>query len=108
MHRGPPSGDPRQQAVSNTPTLRPPKELTLDSSGKIRAFAESAPAKAAASSGPNSVLIHQAPRALVPRLPGGRSVLTAPSRASRMNNQCSTRKHGRPATHAVTRGAGAP
>ena len=36
------------------------------------------------------------------------SVLTAPSRASWMNSQCSTRKHGRPVTHSVTRGAGAP
>jgi len=36
------------------------------------------------------------------------SVLTAPSRVSRMNNQCSTRKHGRPVTHSVTRDAGAP
>jgi hypothetical protein len=35
-------------------------------------------------------------------LTGARSVLAAPSRASGLNSQCSTRKHGRPATRSVT------
>jgi hypothetical protein len=35
-------------------------------------------------------------------------LLAAPSRASWMNSQCSTRKHGRPVTQSVTTGAGAP
>jgi hypothetical protein len=35
-------------------------------------------------------------------------VLTAASRASRMNSQCSTRKHGRPGERMPPEGAGAP
>jgi hypothetical protein len=35
-------------------------------------------------------------------------VLAAPSRASRVNSQCSTRKHGRPRRHSLRKGAGAP
>jgi hypothetical protein len=45
------------------------------------------------------------PRSAAPRRG---SVLTGRPQESEPNNQCSTRKHGRPATHAVTRGAGAP
>ena len=66
------------------------------------------PSKAAASSGPNSVLTQRVrSRARSARRRGG-GVLAARSRASWMNSQCSTRKHGRPVTHSVTRGAGAP
>ena len=66
------------------------------------------PSKAAASSGPNSVLSQRVrSRARSARRRGG-GVLAARSRASWMNSQCSTRKHGRPVTHSVTRGAGAP
>jgi len=36
------------------------------------------------------------------------SVLAAPSRASWMNSQCSTRKHGRPGERMPPEGAGAP
>src|ERR1700730_18563147 len=39
------------------------------------------------------------------RCPLKENVLTGQSQESEPNNQCSTRKHGRPATHTVTRGA---
>jgi hypothetical protein len=63
---------------------------------------------AAASSGPNSVpgtLPVACPRSVAPVK---ENVLTEQSQESEPNNQCSTRKHGRPVTHSVTRGAGAP
>ena len=66
------------------------------------------PNEATASSGPNSVLgtlSVACPRSVAPVK---ENVLTEQSQESEPNNQCSTRKHGRPATHAVTRGAGAP
>jgi hypothetical protein len=66
------------------------------------------PSKAAASSGPNSVLgapVFTGPRSAAPRR---ESVLTGPFQPREPNSQCSTRKHGRPVTHSVTRGAGAP
>jgi hypothetical protein len=66
------------------------------------------PSKAAASSGPNSVLGAQAFTPLVPRLPGGRSVLTGSSQPREPNSQCSTRKHGRPGERMPPEGAGAP
>ena len=40
--------------------------------------------------------------------PEGKSVLTESPQVRKPNSQCSTRKHGRPVTHSVTRGAGAP
>ena len=46
-------------------------------------------------------------RALVPQTPKGeRTSRAAPE--GKPNSQCSTRKHGRPVTRTVTRGAGAP
>jgi len=69
---------------------------------------ESAPTKAAASSGPNSVLTQRGGRRARSARRRGGGVLAARSRPGRMNSQCSTRKHGRPVTHSVTRGAGAP
>ena len=63
---------------------------------------------AAASSGPNSVL--GALSVVCPRsvVPVRENVLTEQRQEIEPNNQCSTRKHGRPVTHSVTRGAGAP
>jgi len=66
------------------------------------------PSKAAASSGPNSVLTQRGGRRARSARRRGGGVLAARSRPGRMNSQCSTRKHGRPVTHSVTRGAGAP
>jgi hypothetical protein len=40
--------------------------------------------------------------------PAGESVLTGNRKGHQPNSQCSTRKHGHPATRSVTRGAGAP
>ena len=79
-------------------------------SGRSRpqAVRVSALEKAAASSGPNSVLgtlVSAGPRSAAPQ---GESVLTGLLQARKPNSQCSTRKHGRPVTHSVTRGAGAP
>src|ERR1700743_3273125 len=62
----------------------------------------------AASSGPNSVpgtLSVTCPRSVAPVK---ENVLAEQSQESEPNSQCSTRKHGRPVTHSVTRGAGAP
>jgi hypothetical protein len=74
-----------------------------------RAVRVSALSEAAASSGPNSVLIQPgAPCARSADPPERESVLTAPSRASRMNSQCSTRKHGRPRRRSLRKDAGAP
>ena len=42
---------------------------------------------------------------LVPLLPVGENVLTEQPQKSGPNSQCSTRKHGRPVTHSVTRDA---
>ena len=44
----------------------------------------------------------QAIKAPVPPPSGKGSVLAAPSRAGRVNSQCSTRKHGRPASRSLT------
>ena len=48
------------------------------------------------------------PQALVPQLPRGEERTSRAAREGKPNSQCSTRKHGRPVTHSVTRGAGAP
>jgi len=85
MRRDPPSGRPRPQAAR-----------------------VSAPEKAAASSGPNSVpgvLPPAGPRSAAPRREE-RTNRVASER--KPNSQCSTRKHGRPVTQSVTTGAGAP
>jgi hypothetical protein len=85
MRQGPPSGGPCPQAVR-----------------------VGMPWKAAASSGPNSVLTQadvQVARSAVRKRAAYWPRLRGPSR---VNSQCSTRKHGRPVTHSVTRGAGAP
>ena len=47
------------------------------------------------------------PAPLVPG-PAREPVLTGKQETAEMNSQCSTRKHGRPATHPVTEGASAP
>jgi len=44
----------------------------------------------------------QAIKAPVPPPSRKGSVLAAPSRAGRVNSQCSTRKHGRPASRSLT------
>jgi hypothetical protein len=85
MRRDLPSGRPRSQAVR-----------------------VSALEKAAASSGPNSVLGTPAradPRSAAPQ---GESVLTGLRQARKPNSQCSTRKHGRPGERVSPEGAGAP
>jgi hypothetical protein len=61
--------------------------------------------EAAASSGPNSVLETLSVYLPSFRTPIRENVLTERYRESMTNSQCSTRKHGRPATQAVTRGA---
>jgi hypothetical protein len=48
------------------------------------------------------------PQALVPQLPRGEERTNRVARERKPNSQCSTRKHGRPVTRTVTRGAGAP
>jgi len=66
------------------------------------------PSKAAASSGPNSVLGAETsarPRSAAPRR---ESVLTGSPRSRKPNSQCSTRKHGRPGERMPPEGAGAP
>ncbi len=69
---------------------------------------EVSPAEAAAPSGPNSVLTQSDDPCARSASRREDRLLTAPSRPAQVNNQCSTRKHGRPVTHTVTRGAGAP
>jgi hypothetical protein len=73
---------------------RPPRRIRA-----VRARARTSqltPDTAAASSGPNSVLTQ-------PRLPADVKACRV-----RVNNQCSTRKHGRRDSHALSGGAGAP
>ena len=109
MTRGSPSGNPRHQAVLSTLILHPLEGINLPGSGKMRALAESAPwvsgcflrTQQRAHPARRSVRSFRCPAE-------AGSVLAAPSRASRVNSQCSTRKHGRPATQTVTKGANAP
>jgi len=89
--------------IRTEPCLRAPHP-----GGPSAGRASQRPSKAAASSGPNSVPgtpLSADPRSAAPRR---ESVLTGSPQARGPNSQCSTRKHGRPVTHSVTRGAGAP
>jgi hypothetical protein len=84
-----------------------PGRNCLTRSGKIRVLGESAPygcflrTQQRAHSALRSVRSFREPAE-------ARSVLTAPSRAGSVNNQCSTRKHGRPRRHSLRKDAGAP
>jgi hypothetical protein len=89
--------------IRTEPCLRAPQP-----GGPSAGRASQRPSKAAASSGPNSVL---------GVVPSARPSFRSPPKGERTNrvaserkpnSQCSTRKHGRPVTHSVTRGAGAP
>ena len=89
--------------IRTEPCLRAPHP-----GGPLAGRTSQRPSKAAASSGPNSVLgapVFTGPRSAAPRR---ESVLTGSFQPGEPNSQCSTRKHGRPVTHSVTRGAGAP
>ena len=104
----PPSGDLSARPCENSNSAFTRRGY-LARSGKIRAFIKETPAKAAASSGPNSVLIQLPARGARSAAPPERAAYWPRLRAaSWMNSQCSTRKHGRPVTHSVTTGAGAP
>jgi hypothetical protein len=88
--------------------IRTGKPGSLDASASRELRPVMSQRHAAASSGPNSVpgtLSVAYPRSVAPVK---ENVLTEQSQESEPNNQCSTRKHGRPVTHSVTRGAGAP
>jgi hypothetical protein len=65
------------------------------------------PGSAPVSSGPNSVPTRPRTRTPLPPPQGG-SVLAGPRPPGRVNSQRSTRKHGHPARHPLTEGAGAP
>ena len=101
---------PRElRPVPNALILQPPEGINPAGNDIIRAFAELTSAIAAASSGPNSVLGISAPRYSSFRSsPEGKNVLTGLRREEVPNNQCSTRKHGRPRRHSLRRDAGAP
>jgi hypothetical protein len=92
--------------VTSTLILHCLEEIALPGAAKLEYSASKR--LTAASSGPNSVLgalSVACPRSVAPVK---EDVLTGQSQESEPNNQCSTRKHGRPVTHSVTRGAGAP
>jgi len=89
--------------IRTEPCLRAPHP-----GGPLAGRSSQRPSKAAASSGPNSVLgvlPSAGPRSAAPR---GEERTNRVARERRPNSQCSTRKHGRPVTHSVTRDAGAP
>jgi len=89
--------------IRTEPCLRAPHP-----GGPSAGRASQRPSKAAASSGPNSVLGAQVitgPRSATPQ---GESVLTGSSQPREPNSQCSTRKHGRPGERMPPEGAGAP
>jgi hypothetical protein len=69
---------------------------------------EKAPRKRLPPQDPTACPPSQATHAPVPQAPAGESVLAAPSRPGRVNNQCSTRKHGRRGRRSLPDGAGAP